>query len=119
MFEASPQDFFELESAENMTEVHLRWLTGASIEEVLLVLERWRHLRRLTLHNLHKWLGKWVPRFEDVCDFVMKVKHLVYWKIICPYISCNGHQLENLRDKVNQFFLPQRPNFKFDISTTW
>ena len=104
------EDFAELEPAERTTEVHLSWGSGPSIEEVLPVIKRWRHLRRLTLHPRD------FPRFEVVCGFIMKLKHLIYFHFIPDSINCSRDRWETLRDKVNQIVLPQRPNFEFDIS---
>ena len=109
-------DLAELEPAENMTDVTLIWWSGPSIEEVLSVLKRWHQLHRLTLNNQDKS----VPQLELLGHFIMKMKHLSYLHIpphFDPFsFYCNYGQLEILRDKVNEMILPQRPNFKFDIS---
>ena len=109
-------DLAELEPAENMTDVTLIWWSGPSIEEVLPVLKRWHQLHRLTLNNQDKS----VPQLELLGDFIMEMKHLSYLHIpphFDPFsLDSNRGQLEILRDKVNEMILPQRPNFKFDIS---
>ena len=55
------EDFAELEPAERTTEVHLSWGSGPSIEDVLPILRRWRHLRRLTLS---RWSDRSVPPIQ-------------------------------------------------------
>ncbi len=57
-----------------------------------------------------------IPRFELLRDFVMTMKHLSHLHIVPSYDRSNYGQLEILRDKINELILPQRPNFKFDIS---
>ena len=110
-------DLTELEPAETTTDLALFWETGPSIEEVLSVLKRWHQLHRLTLKNKQ---NKSVPQLELLGDFIMEMKHLSYLHIpphFNPFsLDSNGGQLEILRDKVNEMILPQRPNFKFDIS---
>ena len=110
-------DLAELEPAENMTDVTLIWWSGPSIEEVLSVLKRWHQVHRFTLRNNQ---DKSVPQLELLGHFIMKMKHLSYLHIpphFNPFsLDSNGGQLEILRDKVNEMILPQRPNFKFDIS---
>ena len=59
--EAIPQHFLELESAENMTQGHLRRIVATSVEQVLRILSRWRHLRRLTLS---RWSDRSVPPIQ-------------------------------------------------------
>ena len=106
-------DLTELEPAETTTDLALFWETGPSIEEVLSVLKRWHQLHRLTLKNKQ---NKSVPQLELLGDFIMEMKHLSYLHIAPHFDDPNGGQLEILRDKVNEMILPQRPNFKFDIS---
>jgi hypothetical protein len=107
----SPQDFLELESAENMTDISLNWNNGASIEEVLPILRRCRHVRRLTLSW---WSDRSVLPFEELCDFIMSMKHLTYLRLAPNYNSYNCFQLKTLRDKIKDLVLPRRPNFKFE-----
>ena len=73
----------------------LCWDEGRSMTRVLPVLKRWRHLRRFRIQHL---------------------SHL----LIVPNCNHSNHgQLEILRDKLNEFILPQRPNFKLVISKYW
>jgi hypothetical protein len=106
------EDFAELEPAEYTTEVHLSWGSGPSIEEVLPILRRWRHLRRLTLS---RWYDRSVPPFEVLGDFIMSMKHLTYLHLVPNNDRSNCGQLESLRDKINDLVLLRRPNFKIDI----
>ena len=101
-----------MEPAEHATEVHLRWKKGPSIEEMLLTLKKWQHLRRLTLR---RWYERSVPPFV-LCDFIMGMEHLTYLHLVPIYNRCNCDQLETLHDQVDNLVLPHRPNFKFDIS---
>jgi hypothetical protein len=102
---ASLQDFAELESAENLSEVHLSWKEGPSIEEMLPTLKRWRYLRRLTLQSRSS-----VPHLDVMCDFIMRMKHLTCFQltVICA-------QPETLRDQIKEKVLPRRPNFELTI----
>jgi hypothetical protein len=102
----------ELEPAENMTDITLRWSYGPSIKEVLPVIKRWRHLSRLSVQDFSETF----PPFEVVSDFILGMKHLSYLHIAPDYDCPNHGQLEMLRDKVNELILPRRPNFKFNIS---
>ena len=77
--EASPQHFLELESAENMTQGHLRRIVATSVEQVLRILSRWRHLRRLTLS---RWSDRSVPPLQELGDFLMAMKHLTYLHLV-------------------------------------
>ena len=106
-------DVTKLEPAENTTDLTLLWMNRPYIEEVLPVLKRWQQLHRLTLRNKQ---NKSVPQLELLGDFIMEMKHLSYLHIAPHFDDPNGGQLEILRDKVNEMILPQRPNFKFDIS---
>ena len=103
------QDIADFKPAENITEIKLIWEEGPSIEEVLPILKRWRHLRQLTLQS-----GPSVPQFEVLCDFIMEMKHLTYLNFIPNVMYRNCGQLESLGEKVTQFALTNRPNFKFD-----
>ena len=104
---ASLQDFAELESAENMKEVHLSWKEGPSIEEMFPSLKRWRFLRRLTLQSRSS-----VPHVDVWCDFIMRMKHL-----ICLQLSLICAQPETLRDQIKEKILPRRPNFELTIKS--
>ena len=108
-------DLAKLEPAENMTDVTLCWMNDSSIEQVLSVLKRWQHVNRLALVNNLK-NGISVPPLEVLSDFIIGMKHLSHLRIVPHYDDANYGQLEILSDQVNEFILPRRPNFKFDIS---
>ena len=106
------RDLAELEHCGNIREVHLCWKFGLSVKEALPILETCPNLRRLTMEKLVKLC---FPPTEELCDFIMKMKHLTFLHII--YIDsdpCDHFKSEV--DEVNAFVLPLRPNFKFDIS---
>ena len=111
-------DLAKLEPAENMTDVTLCWMNDSSIEQVLSVLKRWQHVNRLALVNNLK-NGISVPPLEVLSDFIIGMKHLSHLRIVPHYDDANYGQLEILSDQVNEFILPRRPNFKFDISPIW
>jgi hypothetical protein len=104
---ANVQDYAELKSATNMTEVNICWGKGHSIEDILPVLKRWRQLRRLTLQNKSS-----VPQFKVICDFIKRMKYLTYLQL-----SLDCAQPEILRDEVNQIVLPLRPNFDLNVKS--
>jgi len=104
---ANVQDYAELESAVNMTEVSICWREGHSIEDILPVLKRWRHLRRLTLQSRNE---SSVPKVQAICDFIMKMKNLTYFKL-----SLNCAQPESFRDEVINVLLPRRLNFELNV----
>ena len=108
-------DLAKLEPAENMTDVTLCWMNDSSIEQVLSVLKRWQHVNRLALVNNLK-NGISVPPLEVLSDFIIGMKHLSHLRIVPHYDDANYGHLEILSDQVNEFILPRRPNFKFDIS---
>ncbi len=110
-------DLAELGPAENLTDVTLSWFKSPCIKEVFPVLKRWRKLRRLTLHNFTIYRNSICPLFEVVSDFIKEMKHLSYLHI-GPYCRSIYDQLKILRNKVNEFILPRRPYFKFDISVS-
>jgi hypothetical protein len=112
-------DWAELEPAENMTDVTLRWRNGPSIEEVLPIVKRWRHLKRLTFTDLVKTKISLTPS-EVLRDFIVQMKHLSHFHIV-PHQNYDDDydddvELKILRDKVNELILPRRPKFKFVIS---
>jgi hypothetical protein len=109
------RDLAELEPAENMTDVTLGWGEGPTIEDVIPILKRWRQLRRLMFSDGFE-TERSVRPIEVLSDFIMAMKNLSYLHIAPYYDASNYGQLEILRDKVNQFILPHRPNFKFDIA---
>ena len=90
-------------AAENMKEVELGWEKGPSIAQVLPVLAKWRQLRKLTLFLDERHH----PSSEVFCDFIMGMKNLTYLSLY-PDSSL---KLKPLRDKINEFVLPRRPNF--------
>ena len=112
----------ELEPAENMTDITLRWQMGHSIdsiEKVLAIVKRWRHLKRLKLQASRTtvlWNAVFsVPPLYVLHDFILGMKNLSYLHIALHFDRSNSGQLEVLRDKVNESVLPLRPNFKFEI----
>ncbi len=111
------EDLAELEPAETVTDITLRWRWPEvlPLKEVLLVVKGWQHLSRLTFTGFVETEIS-VPSFEvlDFCDFIMEMKHLSHLHIVLDYDD--DGQLETLFDKVNELILPLRPNFKFDIS---
>ena len=115
-------DLAKLEPAENMTDVTLCWMNDSSIEQVLSVLKRWQRVNRLALvNNLRNGIknlknGISVPPLEVLSDFIIGMKHLSHLRIVPHYDDANYGHLEILSDQVNEFILPRRPNFKFDIS---
>ena len=90
-------------AAENMKEVVLGWEKGPSIELVLPVVAKWRQLRKLTLF-LNK---RHHPSSEVFCDFIMGMKHLTHLR----FSHHSSRKLKPLRDKINEFVLPRRPDF--------
>ena len=103
---ADVQDYTVLEAATNMTKVSICWGEGHSIEDILPVLKRWRHLRRLTLSCNESSL----PQVKVICDFIMKMKNLTCFQLI---LDCA--QPESFRDEVVKVILPRRPNFQLYI----
>jgi len=103
----------ELEPAENMTDITLRWRWegGPSTEDVLAIVKRWRHLKRLKLQASRTK----VPPLDVLRGFILGMKNLSYLHIALHFDRSNSGQLEVLRDKVNESVLPLRPNFKFEI----
>jgi hypothetical protein len=103
----------ELEPAENMTDITLCWRNGGlSIEEVLPILKRWRHLKRLKLQGFRT---NSVPPLDVLRDLILEMKNLSYLHIAFRFDRSNSGELEILRGKVNESILPLRPNFKFHI----
>jgi len=107
---AKPHDFAEF-NATNVKEIRLVLNKGRSMEEVLVVLEKCRQLRKASLvGGKEKSL---VPTFEVLSYFIMVMNHLEYL-----YLSLDSNrQLKLLRDKIHEFILPSRPNFKFDVGS--
>ncbi len=102
----------ELEHYENLKEAHLHWLYGPSVKEALAMLQRSANLRRLTLA---KGEEPSLPSSEELCDFIMKLKHLTFLHIPNGDIPNCGH-FKSLVNEVKAFVLPLRPNFKFYVS---
>jgi hypothetical protein len=105
------EDLAELEPAENMTDVTLRWEFGPSIEDVLPIVKRWRHLDRLTLFDNDVMTKISVPPLEVLGDFIMELKQLSHLHIAPLNDGSNYEKLKILRDNVNELILPLRPNF--------
>ena len=103
---------------ENITEVHLRWLVGPSVKKVLQMLKRCTNLRRLSLETETFFPQidlSLFPPLEELCDFIMELKHLTFLHFIYHYVHNCGHFKSEV-DGVKDFVLPLRPNFKFYIS---
>ena len=111
-FDRTLPDLAELEHSENLKEAHLRWSNGHSMKDALPLLQRCTNLRRLTLA---KWEETSFPSSEELCDFIMELKHLTFLHIIYRDIS-NCKHFKSLLDEVKAFVLPGRPNFKFYVS---
>ena len=106
------RDFAELEHYKNLKEADLHWLDGPSVKVALTKLERCTNLRRL---SLTRWKKQFFPPVNEICDFIMKLKHLTYLNIkYCDNRQCD--HFKSVRDKVNEFVLHRRPNFKFCLS---
>ena len=110
------RDLTELEHNKNMNQVHLSWVDGPSLREVLPILKRCTNLRRITLKAESETKLRF-PSSEELCDFIMNLKHLTFLHIICRdnSISICNH-LKSVVDKVKALVLPRRPNFKFYVS---
>jgi hypothetical protein len=105
------RDLAHLEHYENLKEAHLRWLDDP-VKEALLMLKRCSNLRRLTLASLEM---PTFPLSEELRDFIMELKDLIFLHIIYRgNLKCNHFESEV--DGVKDFVLPRRPNFKFYIS---
>jgi hypothetical protein len=107
------QDLADLEHYENLREAHLRWLKDTSVTEALSMFKTCTHLRRITLEGETKLP---FPSSEELCDFIMKLKHLTCLHIIFYRPQPKCHHFKALLDEVNAFVLPRRPNFKLYIS---
>ena len=111
-FYITERDLAELEHYENLKEAHLRLLDDHSVKDALPLLQRCTNLRRLTLM---KWKETSFPSSEELCDFIMELKHLTFLHIIYRDIRNCGH-FKSLLDEVKAFVLAGRPNFKFYVS---
>jgi hypothetical protein len=106
------RDLAEFEHYNNLKEADLHWLHGPSVKEALPILERCTNLRRL---SLTRWTKLFFPPANEMCDFIMKLKHLTYLYIqYCDNRQCD--HFKSVRDKVNEFVLHRRPNLKFYLS---
>ena len=76
------EDLAELEPAENITDVTLRWHGGPEIEDVLPILKRWRHLCRLTFVSLYE--DACFPPIQVLGDFIMGLKHFTHFTRTVP-----------------------------------
>ena len=107
---ASLQDLADLDFFENMTDVSLRWFMGPSINEVLPILKRLRHLRRFSSRI---WKSP-APSIKLLCNIITEMKQLTYLHLHFDHFEIVP--LQTLRDKVNEIILPVRPSFKFYTS---
>ena len=108
----SQRDLAYLELYKNITEVHLRWLFNPSVKEILPMLKRCTHLRRLTLKSD---VRHYYPSSEELLDFIMRLKHLTFFHIIYKDSPTCDHFKSEV-DEVKAFVLPRRLNFKFYVS---
>jgi hypothetical protein len=106
------RDLSVIEHYGNLKEVHLRRLGDSTVNEALSVFKRCTNLRRITFE------GETRPPFlssEELCDFIMELKHLTFLHIIYrDSFQCN--HFKSLVDEVKVFALPRRPNFEFFVS---
>jgi hypothetical protein len=93
-------------AAENIKNIH--WDIGPSIED-LPVLAKCRRLRKLALFLD----GRDFPSSEVLCDFIMRMKHLRHLRLV----HNSNLEVNSLRDKINEFVLPRRPNFDLCLCT--
>jgi len=105
------QEWAELEHYTNLREAHLYWLHDPVIE-VFPILKRCSNLRRITLKGGKRFF---IPSSEEFCDFIMKLKHLIFLHIIYASIPSCDHFI-SVVGQVEAFVLPRRPNFKFYVS---
>jgi len=106
-----------LEHNENITEIHLRWAQGPSVQEFLPMLKRCTNLHRLTLTRVRR------PFFPPLsatpgklCDFIMELKQLTFLHIIYCFEKRKCNHLKSGVNEVDEFVLPRRPNFEFYLS---
>jgi hypothetical protein len=103
---------------ENITEVHLRWLVGPSVKKVLQMLKRCTNLRRLSLETETFFPQidlSLFPPLEELCNFIMELKHLTFLKIIYHDDPPCDH-FESLVGEVKAFVLLHRLKFQFNVS---
>jgi hypothetical protein len=109
-------DLTELEHHDNLKQVHLHCFDGPCVKDVLLMLKSCTHLRQLTLETrIYLYYPPLFATLEELCDFIMGMKHLTLLHIICrdsPYCDHFKSEVDGIKD----FVLPLRPNFKFYIS---
>jgi hypothetical protein len=124
------QDLPAMEHYENLKGIHLRCLVEPCVKDVLLmVIERFTHLRRLTLETEKIFFDP--PEsvtLEEFCDLITEMKQLTLLHIICDnharyklirvrkYVDRKCLHFKYEVDKFKEFVLPRRPNFKFYIS---
>ena len=111
-FKVSREDLSVFKRCDNITNVHLHYTHGLSVDHALSPLRSLPKLRRLTLV---RWRKVFVPSIEVLCDFIMEKQHLTYLRIISIYDPKCDH-FKSLLDEVNEIVLPCRPNFKFSVS---
>jgi hypothetical protein len=107
------RDLADLKHYTNLKQAHLLWSDGFSPKsqredksETEKFLTGRLTLARKTLPSM---------TLKEICDFIMKLKHLTYLHIKYHYdLQCD--HIKSLVDEVKAFFLPRRPNFKFYVS---
>ena len=105
------RDLAELEHSKNMNQVHLCWTDSPSLTQVLPILKRCTNLRRITLNGGTRLP---FPSSEELCEFIMNLKHLTFLHIIYGNSTCNHFKSEV--DQVKALVFPRRPNFTFYVS---
>jgi len=111
-FKFSLRYLADLEEKKNITEVHLHWVEGPSVKEVLPMLKRCTNLHLLTLTRV---TNPCFPPLEELCDFIMELKQLTFLHLIYYHILDCEHFKPEV-DEVKEFVLHHRPNFKFYFS---
>ena len=105
------RDLAELEHRKNMNQVRLCWTDSPSLTQVLPILKRCTNLRRITLNGGTRLP---FPSSEELCEFIMNLKHLTFLHIIYGNSTCNHFKSEV--DQVKALVFPRRPNFTFYVS---
>jgi hypothetical protein len=106
-------DYIFMEPAENILEIKIECELEATLEEILPVFKKWRHLRRLTLLS-DFWIypHEEQPPLKMVCDFALSMKHLTYLGID---ICFGAEENPIFKGKVNDVVRAHRPDFIFEM----